>query len=61
MKQHQGLVEYDALKDALHGYLASISFADAMLGRLMDALGASPYKDNTIVVVWSYQGFHHGE
>ena len=60
-KQHQELEKYDALKDALHGYLASISFADAMLGRLMDALEASPYKDNTIVVVWSDQGFHHGE
>ena len=60
-KQHQELEKYGALKDALHGYLASISFADAMLGRLMDALEASSYKDNTIVVFWSDQGFHHGE
>lgn len=60
-KQHQELEKYGALKDALHGYLASITFADAMLGRLLDVLEASPYKDNTIVVVWSDQGFHHGE
>jgi len=60
-KQHKELETYGALKDALHGYLASISFADAMLGRLLDALEASPYKDNTIIVVWSDQGFHHGE
>ena len=60
-KQHKEIESYSALKDALHGYLASISFADAMLGRLMDALEASPYKDNTVIVLWSDQGFHHGE
>lgn len=60
-KQHKELEQYGALKDALHGYLASISFADAMLGRLLDALEGSPDKDNTIVVFWSDQGFHHGE
>lgn len=60
-KQHKELEEYGALKDALHGYLASISFADAMLGRLLDALEVSSHKDNTIIVFWSDQGFHHGE
>lgn len=60
-KQHKELQKLDALKDAMHGYLAAISFADAMLGRIMDAVEASPYKDNTIIVLWSDQGFHHGE
>lgn len=60
-KQHQELEALDALKDAMHGYLASISFADAMLGRIIDAVEASPHKDNTIIILWSDQGFHHGE
>lgn len=60
-RQHRELETYGALKDAIHGYLAAVSFADAMLGRILDALEASPYKENTIVVVWSDQGFHHGE
>ncbi len=60
-KQHKELEGYGALKDALHGYLASITFADAMLGRLLDAVEKSPYKDNTVIVFWSDQGFHHGE
>ncbi len=60
-KQHKELEKLGALKDAMHGYLASISFADAMLGRIIDAVEASPYKDNTIIVLWSDQGFHHGE
>jgi arylsulfatase A-like enzyme len=60
-KQHKELEGLGAVKDAIHGYLASISFADAMLGRVLDALESSPYKDNTVVVFWSDQGFHHGE
>ncbi len=32
-----------------------------MMGRLLDALEASPYADNTIVVFWSDHGYHHGE
>ncbi|MEX0320942.1 MAG: sulfatase [Puniceicoccaceae bacterium] len=60
-KQHDEIVGYGALKDALHGYFAAISFGDAMLGRLLDALDESPHKDNTIVIFWSDQGFHHGE
>ena len=58
---HRRLVKLDAVKDAIHGYLACISYADAMLGRLMDALEAGPNTDNTIIVLWSDHGYHHGE
>jgi len=60
-KQHKELEELGVLKDAVRGYLASTSFADAMLGRVLDALEKSQYKENTIIVFWSDQGFHHGE
>lgn len=58
---HDKLAKMGAVKDAIHGYLACISYADAMLGRVLDALEASPYADNTIVVLWSDHGYHHGE
>ncbi|MGI9244274.1 MAG: sulfatase-like hydrolase/transferase [Verrucomicrobiales bacterium] len=58
---HQKLEGLDAVKDAIHGYLACMSYADAMMGRVLDALEASPYSDNTIVVLWSDHGYHHGE
>jgi arylsulfatase A-like enzyme len=45
----------------MRGYLASISYVDHQLGRLLDALDASPMKDNTIIVLWSDHGFHIGE
>lgn len=58
---HKRLVELDAVTDAIHGYLASISYADAMLGRLLDALESGPNADNTLVVFWSDHGYHHGQ
>lgn len=48
-------------KQAIQGYLASIYFADTMLGRVLDALDNGPNKDNTIVVLWSDHGWHLGE
>ena len=60
-QHHRGLEELDAIDDAIHGYLACISYADAMMGRVLDALETSPYYDNTIVVLWSDHGYHHGE
>ena len=48
-------------KQGIQGYLASISFADAMLGRVLDALEEGPNADNTVVVLWSDHGWHLGE
>ena len=48
-------------KKGIQAYLASIYFADAMLGRVLDALEKSPERDNTIVVLWSDHGWHLGE
>ncbi|PQO27246.1 sulfatase-like hydrolase/transferase [Blastopirellula marina] len=48
-------------KHAIQSYLASIYFADTMLGRVLDALDRSAYADNTIVVLWSDHGWHLGE
>ena len=58
---HQKLESLDAVPDAIHGYLACISYADAMMGRILNALDNSPYADNTIVVFWSDHGYHHGQ
>lgn len=59
--KQQTLEELDAVEDAVLAYLACVSFADAMLGRVLDALEVSAYKDNTVVIFWSDQGYHHGE
>jgi len=58
---HKWLIEQGLWKQAVQGYMASSSYADAQVGRLLDGLAASPYADNTIVVLWSDHGFHLGE
>ena len=60
-QHHDKLVRLGAVDDAIHGYLACMSYADAMLGRVLSALESSPYAANTIVVLWSDHGYHHGE
>ncbi len=45
----------------VRAYLAAISFVDAQVGRLLDALESSGKLGNTIVVLWSDHGYHLGE
>lgn len=58
---HRWIVGNDEWRGAVQGYLASISFADAQVGRLLDALDAGPHAGNTIVALWSDHGMHIGE
>ena len=52
---------HDNRLNAVQAYLAAGSFADAMVGLILDALDQSPYADNTIVVLWSDHGWSLGE
>ena len=45
----------------VRAYLAATAYADAQMGRVLDALERSPYRDNTLVVLMSDHGFHLGE
>lgn len=58
---HKLVIENNAWKGAVQAYLAAISFADAELGRLLDAFEKSPMRQNTIIVLWSDHGWHLGE
>jgi arylsulfatase A-like enzyme len=59
--RHDLLVSTGNWKRAVQAYLACITFSDAMIGRILEALDASAYRDNTIVVFWSDHGYHLGE
>ena len=59
--KHEQVVVSGAWKGAVQAYLASISHADANVGRVIEALDSGPNKDNTIIVFWSDHGYHLGE
>ena len=48
-------------KPLVRAYLASVSFVDSQVGRVLTALEESDHADNTIVVLWSDHGWHLGE
>ena len=59
---HKWVIENQQWKKLMQGYLASISYVDHQLGRILDALDRTPgMKNNTIIVLWSDHGFHIGE
>ena len=58
---HQWITQNDQWKKAVQGYLASLSFADDMIGELVNALDKGPLADNTLIVFWGDHGYHLGE
>ncbi len=58
---HENVLRHGQWKEAVAAYMACISFVDAQIGQLLDALDKGPYAENTIVVLWSDHGWHLGE
>lgn len=58
---HTKVLRHKQWRKAVQGYLASITFVDTCVGRVIDALDKSAYADNTVIVLWSDHGWHLGE
>ena len=58
---HAAVLESGRWKEAVQAYLATISYLDGQIGRVLDAYDKSPHKDNTIIVFWGDHGWHLGE
>jgi iduronate 2-sulfatase len=48
-------------RQLVHGYYASVSFVDAQIGKVIDALEHLGLDSNTIIVLWGDHGFHLGD
>ncbi|WP_233530649.1 sulfatase [Gelidibacter salicanalis] len=57
----EGPIEDDLARTLKHAYLASVSYIDAQIGRMIDALDDAGIRDNTIIIVWGDHGWHLGE
>jgi len=58
---HEQVVKYQQWKQAVRSYLACVTFVDRQIGRLLDSLDASPFADNTWIVLWSDHGWQLGD
>ncbi|GIX03278.1 MAG: choline-sulfatase [Planctomycetaceae bacterium] len=55
------VAEHQQARSLIRSYLASTSFVDAQIGRLLTALANTPHASQTLIVVWSDHGWHLGE
>ena len=56
-----GKVSPESAKTLKHGYYASVSYIDALVGKVLDELDRLELSEKTIVVLWSDHGWHLGE
>lgn len=57
----QASVSDDYGRRLKHAYLASVSYMDAQVGKVLLALEQSGQADNTIIVIWGDHGWHLGD
>ena len=58
---HATVTKNKAWRDAVHAYLATVSFVDALVGEVVAGLESGPHADNTWIVLWSDHGWSLGE
>ena len=59
--QENGLLNEAKQRELIHGYYACVSYIDAQIGRILDALDQNGLKDNTSIVLWGDHGWHLGD
>ncbi|QNN23680.1 sulfatase [Planctomycetales bacterium ZRK34] len=57
----KGSLDEAKSRNLIHGYYAAVSYVDAQVGRLLDALDKQGLADNTIVILWGDHGWKLGE
>lgn len=56
-----GPVDDKMQRQLIHGYYAATSYADAQVGKVLNALKANGLDKNTIIVLWGDHGWHLGD
>ncbi|MCA9215194.1 MAG: sulfatase [Planctomycetales bacterium] len=66
LRTRAGIPKHGPLGDELsrtlkHAYLACVSYVDAQIGRIIQALQDIGVRDDTIIIVWGDHGWHLGD
>lgn len=56
-----GPIGEELARTLMHGYYACVSYVDAQVGMMLEALEQAGVRDNTIVIVWGDHGWHLGD
>ena len=56
-----GPIDGDLARTCKHAYLASVSYVDALIGKMLGALDDAGIRDNTIIILWGDHGWHLGD
>ncbi len=56
-----GPVPKETARKLVHGYYAAVSYMDAQLGRVLDALKEQGLAGDTVVILWGDHGWHLGD
>jgi len=56
----EGPVSDEMANKLIHGYYACVSYTDAQIGKLLDALESLELEENTIVILWGDHGWNLG-
>ena len=56
-----GPIEGELAQTLKHAYLASVSYVDAQIGKMISALEKAGQRENTIIILWSDHGWHLGD
>ncbi|MCL7752657.1 sulfatase [Polaribacter sp. Z022] len=57
----KGPIKDDQARILKHAYLASVSYIDAQIGKMIKALDDAGLRENTIIMLWSDHGWHLGD
>ena len=56
-----GPIDKELSTTLMHAYLACVSYVDAQIGLMVEAIDEAGIRDNTVIIVWSDHGWHLGD
>jgi|TARA_Y100000385_G_scaffold273823_1_gene316191 arylsulfatase A-like enzyme len=57
----EGKLDDELARNLIHGYYASVSYMDALIGELVKGLDDLGLRENTTIILWSDHGYFLGE